>query len=205
MTAPAMSSPYTASWLLSGDRAQATQGLARVVQGLASSSGVLGKLSSQAVASLNQQLTETTYGMLQMDLGELLQDGWRRHPSLVAAAHATVNRPAATELVELAKHTVSVRHHPAIDVHVNGVKLATIALELMLVIEVDALLAKVRQGRLVELQVGRCAATGVLLCESVRLVGASVHLDPAFVFGLGNGLVLVREAVPTTGGQPQAA
>lgn len=204
MTAPATTSPYTASWLLSGGRAQAMQGLARVMQGLASS-GVLGKLSSQAIAGLNQQLTETTYGMLHMDLGALLQDGWRLHTSLMAAARSTMNRPAATELVELAKHSVSVRHHPSIDIHINDVKLATISLELMLGIEIDALLAKVRQGRLIELQVGRCTATGDLLCESVRLVGANVHLDPAFVFGLGNGLALVREAVPTTSGVPQPA
>jgi hypothetical protein len=204
MTAPAPPSQYTATWLLSGGRGGARQALAQILHGIARSGG-LGQLTDRTFTALNQQLTEATYGLLTIDLGALLRDGWRLHAALAAAGRATLQRPASTELVELAKHTISVRHQPAIDLYVNEVKLATIALELLLKIEVDSLLATVRDGRLVELRAGRCTATATLSCESVPLASGTTHLEPAFVLGLGRGLALVREALPRSEGVREPA
>jgi len=72
-------------------------------------------------------------------------------------------------------------------------QLASIALELVLDIEIQALLGTVRQGRLMDLQVGPVMAKGALLCESVRLAGGTAHLDPNLAVQLGRGLPLVRE------------
>lgn len=190
MTAP--TTGYTASWLLSGSKAEASSGLAQILRGMAAN-GVLGRLTDRAFGTLSAQFAEITYGLIDVDLGALLQEGLRRHAMLASAARSTRDNPQATEVVEIAGHAVTVTHRPSVDVLVNEVQVTTLAFELVLDVQVEALLGTVRQGRLVELQVGPCTATGTLLCESVRLAGGSAHLDPTIVVRLGRGLPLIRE------------
>jgi hypothetical protein len=191
MTAP--TTGYTATWLLSGSKAEASQGLNQILRGMAAN-GILGRLTDRAFGTLSGQLAEITYGLIDVDLGALLQEGLRRHAMLAAAARATRDNPQASEVVEVAGHTVSVTHRPSVDVLVNEVQVTTLAFELVLELKVEALLGTVRQGRLMELQVGPCTATGTLLCESVRLAAGSAHLDPNVVVRMGKGLPLLREA-----------
>jgi hypothetical protein len=191
MTAP--TSGYTASWLLSGSKAETSQGLTQILRGMAAN-GILGRLTDRAFATLSAQLAEITHGLINIDLGALLLEGLRRHTLLVTAARATLDKPDASEVVEIAGYTVSVTHRPSVDVLVNEVQVTTIALELVLDLQVEALVGTVKQGRLVDLQVGPCTAQGTLHCESVRLAAGSAHLDPQVVVRLGRGLPLIREA-----------
>ncbi len=191
---------YTANWLLAADRGEATEGLGTVLARIAQS-GVLGKLSNEFFGHLRQQLSDATFGLLDIDLGSLLVDGWRAHRTLVAAARSTMDRPGSVELVELARHEFAVTHQPAIDISVNGVLIGTIRLDLTLKLAIDALLGKVSQGRLVELQIGRCTATAKLAAEAVPLASGELRLDPSILVRLGTGLALL----PAPGGPPAPA
>ena len=100
---------YTASWLLSGGRAQVTESLRGIALNVARNSA-LAKLSEAALKQIGDSLADATYGLLDIDLGALLVAGVRRHSALIAAARATSADPGATEVVQLATHRVSVSH-----------------------------------------------------------------------------------------------
>ncbi|GAA1393016.1 hypothetical protein ACFQZ4_37100 [Catellatospora coxensis] len=193
MTATAPPSAYTASWLLSGNREETRRNLASIATGMARN-GILGQLSDQIIAALSDELARATDGLLDFDLGPLLQHGLQVSQALAAAGRATADNPGTVELVELAGHTVSVAHEPAVDIAVNGVVLATLALQLSVVIELKALLGRVTEGKLVELQVASCTATADLHCEGVRLAGGRAEMAPAYTKTLGRGLTLARAA-----------
>jgi hypothetical protein len=193
MTTP---SGYTASWLLSGARGEVSQGLTAIVRDMAQR-GVLGKLSDQAFGLINSQLTDATYGLLTIDLGALLVTGWKRHAALMAAGRRTAADPTTSEVVQLAEHDVEVTHRPTIDLLINDVKLAEIALELSLELHVDVLNGTVRGGRLAELTIGTCTATGRLGCADVRLAEVRHRMEPAFTAGLGRGINLVDDSAAT--------
>jgi hypothetical protein len=192
MTTATLPVRYTASWLLSGAREQATEGVGRALDAVARS-GALGPVSGPMFASLRQRLADATYGLLDLDLGELLIGGWRVHTALRSAALSTVDNPHATELVELAAHVIEVVHHPSIDVVVNGYRAATIAFELKLSLEIDGLLGQVQRGRLVGLQIARCIATATLAYEGMALVSGRAELDPGVIVSIGRGVPLIPD------------
>jgi hypothetical protein len=153
--------------------------------------GVLTPVSAAGRSVVDRELTAVLSGLLGLDLGQVLIGGWLRHRALLAAARVTRANPTATELVQLAPHRISTAHRPYVDIVVDGVKLAEVHFDLGLIVDVDGLLATVRQERLVTVQGGRCAVTASLACEGYELAQRRSVLDPAATVCLGTGIALL--------------
>jgi hypothetical protein len=201
VTIPVQRSAYTVNWLLSGQQQQLAEGLARTLDEFGRS-GRLGALSSQGIARLHQQFSATVGAQLDIDLGTILIDGWRVHRALVEAAHATLANPAAAEVVELGTHSIALERDISIDVVVNGKTVATVPFQLATGFEVDRLLGTVRQGHLMDIQVGQCFATVALSCAGVQLAAGRAPLTPVTAFNLAMGVPLI--AVPMPASAPPA-
>jgi hypothetical protein len=156
----------------------------RLAQGLAS-------VPAGPRESAAAELGGAVANLLGLRLGDALVAAWRAHQALVTAARATIDKPLATELVQLATHRISTSHRPYIDITVNGATLATLHFELNLVFDIDSLLATVRRGRLVALGSGRCMVTGSLACEGMDLASRHAVLDPAVMVEIGDGIPLL--------------
>jgi hypothetical protein len=167
-----------------------TPGWRSVLDGLA---GVLGPVSEAGRRLVDRELAGALGGLLSLDLGPVLVGGWRRHRALVAAAHATRDHPAATEVVQLAPHQITTAHHPSVDLVVNGMKLATVEFDLGLTLDLDGLNATVRRATLVSVQGGRCTVTASLACAGAVLASRQIVIDPAVTVSLGDGIPLLAE------------
>lgn len=166
---------------------------------------VLGKLSPGGRGNAERELSGAITRLLNVRLGELIIAGLRKHPALAAAGRATHAQPGSTEVVQLATHRIASSHRPSIDVVVNGVRLASLPFDLGIDFDVDSAVGTVREGRLVTLDLGRCAVRISLSYAGVQLASRDLPLDPAITANLGAGIALLDEAPAQTPVQGRAA
>lgn len=136
-----------------------------------------------------------------LDLTQLVLSAWRTHAALKAAGQRTVTAPQSEELVDLLKHRVTFDNQPSIDLLVNGTRVASVHFALSLVIDVEALTATVRAGRLIGLRVGRCALNASVSIEGIKVASRQGPLPLPLSLGLGSGIALVANAPPVPPGQ----
>ncbi len=133
---------------------------------VAACGGVLAKLAASAQDAVRDEVAATAAGLLDLDLGNVLVAGWRKHRDLVEAARQTMATPGESQVIPLLTHRVTSAHHPTVEVLVDGLCVHKLPIDLTLTFEVDAVVAVVRQGRLAELRCGTARTTGELSVAS---------------------------------------
>jgi len=96
-----------------------------------------------------------------------------------------------TELVALLSHRILWTKKPYVTVEIDGHHVATVQLELTVVLDVNSLVAGVRGGQLVELHGGNCDVTASLAIQGVEVAEQQGYLDLPGVVPLGRGIPLV--------------
>jgi hypothetical protein len=137
----------------------------------------LGQVSQAGREEAGSQVATVAHGLLDLDLGDLVVAGWRKHAALTTAAERTRATPGSSEVVELASHRVTSVYQPFVEVLINDARVATIRFELAIELLVKALVGTVRGGQLVSLRAGTCEVTGRLSAEGVSLVNRQGQFD----------------------------
>jgi hypothetical protein len=163
--------------------------------------GSLGRLPEATREAAVREVRSAAAGLLDVDLIGLLVAGWRKHHDLTSAARRTLAAPASTELVDLATHQITAAKHPSITVLVDGVRVATLQLDLSVVFDVTAVLAGIRGGRLVALHTGRCDITATLAIDGTDVATRQAHLELPGTIPLGPGIRLLPAADYRAGGE----
>ena len=149
-----------------------------------------------------RELAVAVAGLLDVDLGDAIRDGWRSHSRLRAAARATAENPGTTEVVALSNHTITASHTPHVDLVIDDVKVATVEVTVQIVVEIEGLVASVHAGRLVALHNGRSEARVTLLYAGTELATGSITLDVPTSVPLGPGIdLLSRDEPPAYAGE----
>ncbi|MGW1769046.1 hypothetical protein ACWCQL_34000 [Streptomyces sp. NPDC002073] len=138
--------------------------------------GVRG-LSDAADRAVITALATAVEGFLGLDLVSLIGAGWSKHAALGAAARRTRRHPGSEEIVALATHTVTSAHHPQVDVLVDGVRAATVDVDLTLVFRITGLVAVVRDGRLTAVRAGDCAVEATLAVRQIVVAARHGRVD----------------------------
>jgi hypothetical protein len=195
--------PTTARALLLGD---GTEGVAELIHlldrhgALREVARAIQQLADSGLAALTDEVAALVYGLLELDLGELALAGWRGHGELLAAARRTRAAPGSSEVVQLARHTVSSVREPWIDVLVYEVRVATVRTRLSVEFSVSGLSATVWDGMLVALHGGSCTITGTFSVQGRQLLERAVETQPTAIVRLpGDGLPLLTAARPGGG------
>jgi hypothetical protein len=173
-----------------------TPGWRAVVDGL---DLALATVSPAGRASAAAEVASALAGLLDLDVADVLIGGWRTHRALVEAAAATRADASASEVVPLGTHRISAAHRPYVEVVVNGATIATVGFELSVALDIDAVLATVRQARLVDVHGGRLTMSVALTAAGRELVTRAVTLDPAVTVSLGDGVTLLPDDAPARG------
>ena len=165
--------------------------------------------ASGAADQIREQLTgftEATYGeavaevekisadVLNLSVGDVLVGALAGYAAVRAAGRRTAADPEATELVELVSHEISLDHQPSIDLLVDGVRVATVHLTLSLLIDVQAMTATVRAGRLTALRVGRCDVTASISVDGTTVASKQGELQLPVSLPVGAGIPLAAPA-----------
>jgi hypothetical protein len=130
-------------------------------------------------------------GLLDVNLADVLVAGWRKHADLTAAARRTLAVPGSTELVQLATYEVTEAQQPYISVLIDGRQVVDLVLGLSLVFTVNAMLARIKAGRLVALRAGHCDVTATLALEGTDVVTRQARLELPGAVSLDQGIRLL--------------
>lgn len=136
--------------------------------------------AGELASELSGPITE----MLAVDLGDILAGGWRTYRRLQDAFIAS---RAETVLVPLAEHDVTSIHRPHIELLLNDTVVGRIEFEVQLSLELEGVVLKLRDERVVDVLAGRVRARGSLACEGIPIVE---HAPPP---------ILLREVVALPG------
>jgi hypothetical protein len=204
MTTIIPSQPVKVVAFLFGDSQDSVSALAHTLE----ENGVVGTfedalkpLSRAGYRAVSSRIAEVAHGLLGLDLGDILVDGWCKFADLVAAAKRTAAAADSTEIVELSTHTVTFAHHPRVDVLVNDTRVATVQLDLTVTFVVKGLCGTVSKGHLVALHSGSSNVVASLAAEGRQLAKREAHFELPLLVHLGEGIPLLRpprsEQVPT--------
>jgi hypothetical protein len=179
--------PRSAARFLFGEDQVSGQALARAL----SDNAVIGSLdtplrllSQSGRQAVDHQVAAAVHGLLDLDFGDLMVAGWRKQGDLAAAARRTAAKPGSSEVVELASQRISSQHRPLVNLIVNDVHVATVNFQLDIDFLVRALVATVRDGHVVSLDLGSCEVAATLAAEGVQLISRRARFDPVLVIRL---------------------
>ncbi|MFQ6398571.1 hypothetical protein ACLMAJ_34685 [Nocardia sp. KC 131] len=144
-----------------------------------------------------RELVEAIDGLLQVDLGGVMVEGWRRYERLRSAAVRT--HSGGSEQVELLGHEVTQTYCPRLDVTIDGTRVGELNLELCVTLLLQPLTATVRDGLLVALGPGDCTVTAsIAVPELAPIMERKRTLHVATLVDLRRPIPLVyrRPAAP---------
>lgn len=156
----------------------------------------LSRVRAEMRPAAERELAAALAGLLEVDLGDTVRQGWRSHSRLFAAARATVAEPGSSEVVALATHRITASHTPQVDLVIDEVKAATVEVTVEIDIEVDGLVVTVYNGQIVLLHSGRCDVHVRMFHENAELVSGTAVLDAPRSIMLGSGMDLLGHDEP---------
>ncbi|MGW2420143.1 hypothetical protein ACWC0C_12965 [Streptomyces sp. NPDC001709] len=154
-------------------------------------------LTAAADQAVERELATAIDSFLGQDLFDVAAGGWRKHAALTAAARRTRETPGSEEVVALANHQVTSTHRPYVDVFLDGVKIGTLDVELLLVFRISGLIAVVRDAHLVAVRSGECVLEGRLSVQQITLAERQGKLDLPGVWHLHAPIPLLRSRPAT--------
>lgn len=195
MTTATATHSITASAFLFDDDKDSVKALASALEKngvVGSLTAALTHLSRAGLGAVGEQIATVAHGLLDLDLGDLVMEGWHKYEDLVKAARRTVAAPGSREVLDLATHSITSTHKPHVDVFVDDTKVATVRFELSVKFTVKGVVATVRDGCLVTLQSGICDVVATLAAQDRELAKREGHYELPFLMHLGDGIPLLR-------------
>jgi hypothetical protein len=186
-TAPA-SRPFT-----SGSFVFADIGVASALEASGAADVVRRQLAGFTQATRNEAVKEVeriTAEVTDLNLVDIIVGAVSTYGELRDAGRRTISTPDSAEFVELVGHQVTLQNQPSVQLIVNGKQVATVNLLLSLVIDIQALTAEVRHGRLTALQIGRCDVGAFVGIEGTTVVRRQAQLQLPGSIPLGTGIPL---------------
>jgi len=188
MTTAPVSQPF-----MSGSFLFADTGIASALEASGAADVVRRQLAGFTQATRNEAVKEIeriTAEVTNLNLIDVILDAVSTYRELRDAGMRTISAPDSSELVELIGHQVTLENQPSIQLIVNGKQVANVHLLLSLVIEIQALTATVRYGRLTALQIGRCDVGASVGIEGTTVAHRQSQLQLPLSIPLGAGLPL---------------
>jgi hypothetical protein len=188
------SPPVSAAAFLFGEQQDSVKALADALKEngvVGSATAGLATLSRSALDAVGGQIAGIAHDLLDLEFDELILGGWRKFGDLNAAAKRTREADDGSEVVDLATHSITSTHKPRVELRIDDIPIATVTFELSLKFTLKAVVATVRDGRLVELHGGLCDVQGSLTAEGRQLATREGHLLLPLLIRLGSGIPLL--------------
>lgn len=188
MTIEKSAVPVTALGVLQADGTEIDTMLERA-DPLAGAKGAFGFVGDALWAATLREVGEAASGFLQIELGDVMVAGWSKYRDLRDAGRRTLGTDTVAS-VDLAGTNLVLRRHPRVDVTWRGEEVASIPFEVAVDIRVHSVVARVRDGALVELTSGSCDVEVSIETNGVKAGPKTMPLNPRFVVDLGEGFRL---------------
>lgn len=129
--------------------------------------------------------------LLDLPLLDVLIGGWLRLRALQAFATEEMRASDETHEYEIAKHKVSSKHAPKVELYVHDTKIADAVLSIDLALVMANAKLLIRKGRIMEVAISGCKASATLKYGShVLLKREAEELDFPATVKLGDGIAI---------------
>jgi len=171
-------------------------------------------------SEIKKQMPKVSYKAVQKEMnakiGEVLDTGiddvlaaaWKKYKGFQEYADQELHPPGETVLVPLAAHTIQSAHSPHIDLMIRKVTLGSVHLDVELALQLEGVLLKVQDGKILDVRAGSCQAFGSLKCsvhtkagekELLSLEKETPKFQLAGAVSLGSGIT-----IPPAGGKAES-
>lgn len=124
-------------------------------------------------AIARRALIEEIEAKLRMVLSETLVDlilgGWRAYGAVQQAIGKSRSQPGVDQIVPLRNHTIKAARQHSLDVEVDGCRVMTLSVQLVVHIQLYDAVAVVTDGQLVAVRSGQAEADGTVTVEGVQV------------------------------------
>lgn len=129
--------------------------------------------------------------LLDVSLVDIMLGAWTRIAAIQEYAIGEKLISNKTHKYPLSEHKVTSKHSPKIELFVRQSKVAEVVVEISLTLVVAKTHLMIRKGRIMELRISGCKATGKISCHGQTLIEEeSAELDFPPRIKLGEGIVI---------------
>jgi hypothetical protein len=115
-------------------------------------------------SGLPDQVADRVCSFFDGELVDIFAGAWAKYAELKKCARETCENPSSTMTVALAEHDFTYEIGPAVDVLINGVKLATIPFKVGILCAVSGLELFLKAGAVHDVRSGKCDFKAQLWC-----------------------------------------
>jgi hypothetical protein len=156
--------------------------------------GELAKISKLIQwGAVRDTLFDKTVEMLDIPLLTFLSPAWKKYKEIMEYADAEKYPPNETDMVYLAEHTITVEHHPYLQMTYRGVALKDVKLTFTLEAELtlQGVILKIQNGKIIGIKGGSVRGSGELSLEDQSIFKQEFgHYDLPGSIDLGDGISL---------------
>ena len=127
-------------------------------------------------------------GLLEVPIPEIATAAWNKYRVLRKYTDGKKFPADRTFLVPLTRHTIKSAHKPYVEILVGQEVVGRIDFDISLELTLEGVLLKIRNGKIVELQIGSCTGRGAVRCENFLILekeSASFALPGSIALGAG--------------------
>ena len=107
--------------------------------------------------------------LLKLDPSKVVLDTWAKGKEFQRYADPEQYPPDETVLVKLTRHVVESSHEPRLEIMANDTLIDTVDFRFSMAITIEGAVLKIRDGKIWEVALGSCTASGELSCEGHSL------------------------------------
>jgi hypothetical protein len=130
----------------------------------------VGLLDAVPVAVPKADVARALGGVLDMPLGDVLFGAWETYSGVQRARTETNGQRGARKQVRIAGHTVRSVHHPKLECELSGKKVFELVLDFNLLLEIEAVVVTVVEGKILEIGPGTAIASTSLKAGRIALI-----------------------------------
>jgi hypothetical protein len=147
------------------------------------------KASTIKWSDLFAEVSQGAERLLDIKLEDTLVRAWKKHKEIKKYADREKYSPEETILCPLGRHKVKSVHHPSVEVLVNDRSVGRIVFDLILYFDLEGIILKIRDSRIIEILAGQCKGSGSFQYgEIVLLKKESKKIPVSGTISLGKGI-----------------
>ena len=100
---------------------------------------------------------------------DLILGGWRAYAAVTQAIRKSRSQPGVDQVVPLRNHTIKAARQHSLDIEVDGCRVMTLSIQLVVRVQLYDAVAVVRDGQLVAVRSGQAKADGKVTVDGVEV------------------------------------
>ncbi|MCX6245992.1 MAG: hypothetical protein NTU98_14965 [Bacteroidetes bacterium] len=114
----------------------------------------------------SKNIEEKIGDLLNVGIPDILLGAWKKYQGVRKYLDREKYPPDESYLVSMGEHTVKSEHHPYIEIIINETFKSRLDFEISLSLDLEGIILKIQDGKILEILTGSCKGKGIVKCEN---------------------------------------